>query len=103
MTGGGAPCCPRAASGHAAAAPPMSVMKSRRFMPIFAVLGILSVMAGLGPAIHVFAAEKKKGVDARNKSGHDGLWARRFIRSPRRRGREASAEFRDRASWRFER
>ena len=27
------PCCARAASGHAAAAPPMSVMNSRRFMP----------------------------------------------------------------------
>src|SRR6266540_985350 len=25
-------CCPRAASGHAAAAPPSTVMKSRRFM-----------------------------------------------------------------------
>jgi hypothetical protein len=26
-------CCARAASGHATAAPPSSVMKSRRFMP----------------------------------------------------------------------
>jgi uncharacterized protein YchJ len=26
------PCCARAASGHDTAAPPMSVMKSRRFM-----------------------------------------------------------------------
>jgi hypothetical protein len=33
---GMADCCARAASGHAAAAPPSSVMKSRRF--IFAVI-----------------------------------------------------------------
>src|SRR5262249_14189350 len=46
-------CCARAASGHAAAAPPRSVMNVRR-----------------------------------------------FTRSPRRRGREASAEFRGRAPWR---
>jgi hypothetical protein len=26
-------CCPRAASGHATAAPPTSVMNARRFMP----------------------------------------------------------------------
>ena len=29
-------------------------------------------MAGLGPAIHVFLPGRKKGVDARNKCGHDG-------------------------------
>src|SRR5919109_5599192 len=29
-------------------------------------------MAGLVPAIHVFAASGKKGVDARHKAGHDG-------------------------------
>jgi hypothetical protein len=28
-------------------------------------------MAGLVPAIHVFIAESKKGVDARHKAGHD--------------------------------
>jgi hypothetical protein len=28
-------------------------------------------MAGLVPAIHVFAASKKQGVDARLKAGHD--------------------------------
>jgi hypothetical protein len=28
-------------------------------------------MAGLVPAIHVFAASAKKGVDARHKAGHD--------------------------------
>jgi hypothetical protein len=28
-------------------------------------------MAGLVPAIHVFAASTKKGVDARDKPGHD--------------------------------
>ena len=27
-------CCARAASGHAATAPPISVMNSRRFMPV---------------------------------------------------------------------
>ncbi len=32
-------------------------------------------MAGLVPAIHVLAAEKK-GVDARDKRGHDGVWPR---------------------------
>jgi hypothetical protein len=30
----------------------------------------LSVMAGLGPAIHVFS--NRKDVDARHKAGHDG-------------------------------
>jgi hypothetical protein len=34
-------------------------------------------MAGLVPAIHVFAASAKKDVDARNKSGHDGERAER--------------------------
>jgi hypothetical protein len=29
-------------------------------------------MAGLEPAIHVFA-DRKEGVDARIKSGHDGI------------------------------
>jgi hypothetical protein len=34
------------------------------------------VMAGLGPAIHVFVA-KKQDVDARHKAGHDAsLWLR---------------------------
>jgi uncharacterized protein YchJ len=40
-------CCARAASGHAAAAPPMSVMNSRRLMLIFP--GLLSVLAALSP------------------------------------------------------
>jgi hypothetical protein len=31
-----------------------------------------AVMAGLGPAIHVFAA-RRKVVDARHKAGHDGV------------------------------
>jgi hypothetical protein len=32
-----------------------------------------AVMAGLVPAIHVFLAkDRKKGVDARDKRGHDG-------------------------------
>jgi hypothetical protein len=30
-------------------------------------------MAGLVPAIHVFAADSKKDVDARHKAGHDGV------------------------------
>jgi hypothetical protein len=30
------------------------------------------VMAGLVPAIHVLIATEKKGVDARDKPGHDG-------------------------------
>jgi len=30
------------------------------------------VMAGLVPAIHVLSAGGKKGVDARDKPGHDG-------------------------------
>jgi len=34
--------------------------------------GPLSVMAGLVPAIHVFAASKQ-GVDARDKPAHDAL------------------------------
>jgi hypothetical protein len=29
-------------------------------------------MAGLVPAVHVFAASEKKDVDARHKAGHDG-------------------------------
>jgi hypothetical protein len=29
------------------------------------------VMAGLDPAIHVFAAQERKDVDARHKAGHD--------------------------------
>jgi hypothetical protein len=29
-------------------------------------------MAGLVPAIHVFATVRKEGVDARDKPGHDG-------------------------------
>jgi len=29
------------------------------------------VMAGLVPAIHVFAASRKQDVDARHKAGHD--------------------------------
>jgi hypothetical protein len=29
-------------------------------------------MAGLDPAIHVFERERSKGVDGRNKCGHDG-------------------------------
>jgi hypothetical protein len=43
-----------------------------------------SVMAGLVPAIHVFAASTKEDVDARDKPGHDDSFARRLIRSPRR-------------------
>ena len=31
----------------------------------------LSVMAGLDPAIHVFAAAGREDVDARDKPGHD--------------------------------
>jgi hypothetical protein len=36
-----------------------------------------AVMAGLDPAIHALPCEVtvKKDVDARNKSGHDGLFA----------------------------
>ena len=36
-----------------------------------------TVMAGLDPAIHAVPCEMtaKKDVDARNKSGHDGLFA----------------------------
>ena len=32
-------------------------------------------MAGLDPAIHVFVASRKKGVDARVKPGHDDGWS----------------------------
>ncbi len=35
----------------------------------------LDVMAGLGPAIHALITEKRKGVDARDKRGHDGIGA----------------------------
>jgi hypothetical protein len=38
-------------------------------------------MAGLGPAIHVFAAAPKKDVDARHKAGHDDFRACR-VRGP---------------------
>ncbi|WP_375415347.1 hypothetical protein [uncultured Bradyrhizobium sp.] len=31
-----------------------------------------NVMAGLVPAIHVFAPHRKEDVDARHKAGHDG-------------------------------
>jgi len=31
-------------------------------------------MAGLVPAIHVLNAQGKKGVDARDKPGHDGVY-----------------------------
>src|SRR3954466_2474169 len=31
-------------------------------------------MAGLVPAIHVFVRFGRKGVDARHKAGHDGVW-----------------------------
>jgi len=37
------------------------------------MIRLLSVMAGLVPAIHVFATKKKKDVDARDKPGHDGV------------------------------
>jgi hypothetical protein len=42
---------------------------------------ILSVMAGLVPAIHVLLswAERKKDVDARPKAGHD---VERFVANP---------------------
>ena len=33
---------------------------------------LLAVMAGLDPAIHVFASVSQ-GVDARHEAGHDGL------------------------------
>jgi hypothetical protein len=33
----------------------------------------VSVMAGLDPAIHVFACRRKKHVDARHKAEHDEL------------------------------
>jgi len=39
-TTGIAPCCARVASGHAAAAPPSSVMNSRRLMPIMASIKV---------------------------------------------------------------
>jgi hypothetical protein len=37
-------------------------------------------MAGLVPAIHVFAVARPQDVDARDKRGHDGREAVRFIR-----------------------
>src|SRR5689334_6956796 len=43
-------------------------VRCRRSATVF-VLSV--VMAGLVPAIHVFANRKKKGVDARDKAGHD--------------------------------
>jgi hypothetical protein len=56
-------CCARAASGHVAA-PPSSVMNVRLGIPVIVAR---SVMAGLGPAIHVFAFLNKRDVDV----GHD--------------------------------
>jgi hypothetical protein len=47
-------------------------MNSRRLKPGFLINHGLSVMAGLVPAIHAFAASTKKDVDARHKAGHDG-------------------------------
>jgi hypothetical protein len=38
-----------------------------------ALLSRKTVMAGLVPAIHVLLAAVKKGVDARNKCGHDEI------------------------------
>jgi hypothetical protein len=38
-------------------------------------------MAGLVPAIHVFALAKK-GVDARHKAGHDGIKYRTTAMTP---------------------
>ncbi|HEY0223864.1 MAG TPA: hypothetical protein VGC38_05050 [Pseudolabrys sp.] len=38
------------------------------------IAGIFIVMAGLVPAIHVFAiSDRQKDVDARHKAGHDEL------------------------------
>jgi hypothetical protein len=50
----------------AALDPAFAGMSGRR------VRGFFSVMAGLVPAIHVFAAlQARKDVDARHKAGHD--------------------------------
>jgi hypothetical protein len=40
--------------------------------------GLSAVMAGLDPAIHVFAVPKKSDVDARVKPAHDELKVRLF-------------------------
>src|SRR5205807_3584292 len=41
------------------------------------------VMAGLVPAIHVFIDAKKKGVDARDKPGHDEVRDKKKARAKR--------------------
>jgi hypothetical protein len=38
--------------------------------------GLYAVMAGLGPAIHAFSTNRKKGVGGRTKCGHDALSAK---------------------------
>jgi hypothetical protein len=45
--------------------------RERAYIPAMPT-GTLTVMAGLGPAIHVFAASRSKEVDARDKRGDDG-------------------------------
>ena len=49
-----------------------------RFIPIL-------VMAGLGPAIHVFGSSGKEAVDARDKPGHDEVAETRVVRDQARR------------------
>src|SRR5262249_27150137 len=49
-TTGTAGCCARAVSGHAAAAPPSSVMKSRRFIALSPNPRIMGSIAGQGRA-----------------------------------------------------
>jgi hypothetical protein len=84
-------CCAYTASGHAAVAPPRSVMKSRRFtaeyLPCFRTKGIAHRRL-LCCGISIRSGERRK------------YHSRRFIRSPRLRGRARSPAAQGRAPWR---
>src|SRR5215468_10396424 len=77
----GAGSCARAASGHAAAAPPSSVMNSRRFI----------------------RSPRRRARAAYREFGAQGALAvvKLIIRSPRRRARAAYREFGAQALWRL--
>jgi hypothetical protein len=42
-------------------------------MNLYVAQQTLLVMPGLVPGIHAFPTENQKGVDGRDRSGHDGL------------------------------
>jgi hypothetical protein len=58
---------PSVMAGHSR---PKDGVLSHAYVPATHVLAL--VMAGLVPAIHVFAVARPQDVDARDKRGHDG-------------------------------